>query len=180
MLKNPLKDIPNGRIFTTDKKRYKTICFFEIIFTLQGQSGKRVEQVYGFHVPVVREDDGLFYALCIEANQVTYGSTTKNAIARMNDLISFFAQNSLNKEGSWEKFLSNQMDKIYLNIFHEVKLSISIENAKRLDGFIEHDSPDSDIDHHVIHKIVSQIRGTLGSATISQKYIDHQFHYAAS
>ena len=115
-------------IFSTNEKDYKAICFFDVLFKLNS-----IEERFGLHVPVVFEaEEKLYYALCIELNQVTYASALNNAIYRMSRLLCDFVDMSINKESRWEDFWikNGKMENIYMEIFHNLKEKY---NKKRYD-----------------------------------------------
>ena len=164
------KQIKSNVIFSTDLEKYTNICFFEISFNLT--SNIHLNQTYGFHVPILQEEDGLYYALCIEANQVTYGSTTDNAIKRMNELLSLFVKDCLDGNGKWELFLAKPMSNIYLDIFHGLKIQHNKKMARQLDTFLSSDSKNQQIEYEIETVTTNKVKGTLGMATVSQRYDD--------
>ncbi len=167
MTDKKILEMPNksDRVFSTKEDDYKAICFFDLVFSLNQCTNEK----FGFHVPVVKEGDGLFYALCLEVNQVAYASTLDKSVSRMGDLISFFAVEFLDKRSSWESFYSDQMDLIYYEIFHRLKRKVNINKASMLDKFRKGD--DNVRINSKLTKIERyEIQGQLGMVTISKKY----------
>ncbi len=120
-------------VFSIREEDCKAICFFDVSFHLGGDP-----PVYnfGFHVPVILEDDGLYYALCWELNQVTYGSRIENAVKRMENLLSDFSNDWMGGENDFSALLENPMNPAYLDLFHKVKHKLDAKAARNLGRFL--------------------------------------------
>ena len=157
----------NNLIFSQDENKYKAICFFDIVFYL---SSTNIEENFGVHVPILQEDDGLFYALCIELNQVTYGSNCNDAVERMGYLLQDLANMSLKGEADWNLLWEKPMDKIYFNIFHDLKTKYSQDRAKSMTDYI-HQNKDQVETVSFVTKDYN-IKSRIAEVKISQRYLE--------
>ncbi len=152
-------------MFSLKQEDCKAICFFDVVFSVNGNP---LEHSFGFHVPVILEADGLYYALCCEIDQIAYGSNIRNAVERMARVLSDFADYWLKGESDWEKFFEEPIDYAYLELFHRVKQKLNIRVAVRFNQYLKNstDNLDTVIEETKRYKIMSK----LGEASISQRY----------
>ena len=160
---------PSGstkEIFSKDESLYKAICFFDIDFDFQA-----FKESFGVHVPVVLEDDGLYYALCIELNQVTYGSTISNALDRMSSLLEDLVDMSITGESDWAVLWEKSMDQDYNHIFHNLKRKFNKDKAKKLSIYLK-DRNSIEVKTFATKDIIHSIKSSLGEVKISQRYFE--------
>ena len=170
VIKMEKKDNP---IFSLDKKNYKALCFFRVYFVLRALDKPTRKASFDFRVPVVKEEDGLFYALCIEGNEVTYGSNSQNAINRMGELLLDFAQMTLDSKTNtdkfdWAEFRNDKMSKKYLDIYNELYEEYDKIQAKKLVEYIQGSNNESIFRED--GDPPKNISGRIGDASVEKIY----------
>ena len=153
------------RIFSLKEDDCKAICFFDVSFLINGNP---LSYSFGFHVPVILESDGLYYALCWEMDQVAYASRLENAVERMAKLLSDFSSDWLKGEGNWSILFENPMDVEYLNLFHRVKHKLNLKMASRLNSFLQ--NSETDVETIIEETKTYKVKSSIGIAEISQRY----------
>ena len=117
-------------VFSINESDYKAICTFDIIFRLEKLKEEHSKQTFSVHVPILYQD-GLYYALCIELNQVEYGSSIDRAIRRMGELLQDFVDLSFKGESDWGSLWDQPMDSKYMEIFSKLQYQIEYNNNKK-------------------------------------------------
>ena len=156
-------------MFSTSIKDYKALAYFEVSMDFKSPKGNFNEN-YGFHVPVVQEQDGNFYALCLELNQVAYSHKIERSIERMHEFLTDFVSEVFDSNNNWVG-IYDEMDEEYFNIFHKLKGEYNRRKAEKLTLYLQK-SGDSEpgIIKNIEKKEIFTINTKLGKVDIEKKY----------
>ena len=130
----------SSNIFSTNIKDYVAFGCIEIKFN---QNNFIILPSILLHIPIVKENDGLYYSLCCEWNDVTYGSSVKKSFNRMLEKVTWSIEENIQNKSLASLFTEEGKMKSYKKIFNEMrdkwntKNKINEREAKKIDLFLE-------------------------------------------